>query len=192
MHVLSLLLAGALLTPAEQALVKYIDTHNAEAVALLERVVNINSGTQNHEGVREVGRVFRAELDALGFKTQWVDQKEVNRAGHLVADHPGPGPRILLIGHLDTVFEPDSPFQKFERLNPTQGRGPGAIDMKGGGVVMIHALKALAAAGRLKSMNIVVVMTGDEESAGDPQTAAREVLVKAAHGAAAAIGFEDG
>ena len=180
------------LTSEERAIVQHIDAHQEQALALLERAVNINSGTQNFAGVREVGKVFRAEFDALGFKTQWVDGAAFKRAGHLVAEHPGPGRKILLIGHLDTLFEPDSPFQKFERLSPTQGRGPGAIDMKGGCVVMIHALQALAAAGALKSMNIVVVLTGDEESAGDPQTAAREALVRAAQGAAAAIGFEDG
>ena len=180
------------LTSDERSLATYIDAHNHEALALLERVVNINSGTQNFEGVREVGRAFRAELDALGFNTRWVDGGPFKRAGHLVGDHPGTGPRILLIGHLDTVFEKDSPFQKFERVDERTARGPGVIDMKGGDVVMIGALKALQAAGVLKSMNVVVVMTGDEEDSGDPLTAAREALVAAAKGADLAIGFEDG
>jgi glutamate carboxypeptidase len=180
------------LTSDERSLATYIDAHNHEALALLERVVNINSGTQNFEGVREVGRAFRAELDALGFNTRWIDGGPFKRAGHLVADHPGTGPRILLIGHLDTVFEKDSPFQKFERVDERTARGPGVIDMKGGDVVMIGALKALQAAGVLKSMNVVVVMTGDEEDSGDPLTAAREALMAAAKGADLAIGFEDG
>ena len=180
------------LTSDERSLGTYIDAHNHEALALLERVVNINSGTQNFEGVREVGRAFRAELDALGFNTRWVDGAPFKRAGHLVADHPGTGPRILLIGHLDTVFEKDSPFQKFERVDERTARGPGVIDMKGGDVVMIGALKALQAAGVMKSMNVVVVMTGDEEDSGDPLSAAREALVAAAKGADLAIGFEDG
>src|SRR3990170_5176807 len=102
--------AGAL-TPAERALTTFIDANNEAALALLERVVNINSGTMNFAGVQEVGKVFRAEFDGLGFKTEWVDGAPFGRAGHLVAEHPGQGPRILLIGHLDTVFEPDSPFQ---------------------------------------------------------------------------------
>jgi glutamate carboxypeptidase len=180
------------LSANERKLVTYIDAHNAEGLALLERVVNINSGTQNHEGVREVGRIFRSELDALGFTTQWVPQDEVNRAGHLVADHAGTGPRILLIGHLDTVFEPDSRFQKLEHIDANTARGPGVIDMKGGDVIIVQALKALRAAGLLKSMNIIVVMTGDEEDAGLPLAKARAVLVNAAKGAAFAIGFEDG
>jgi glutamate carboxypeptidase len=180
------------LSAEEQAMVKYIDGQNAEALALLERVVNINSGSMNVDGVRAVGKVFREQLDALGFKTRWVDGAAFKRAGHLVADHPGAGPRILLIGHLDTVFEPDSPFQKFERIDETSARGPGIIDMKGGNVVMIGALKALQAAGALKSMNLVVVLTGDEELTGEPLSAAREALVSSAKGADIALGFENG
>lgn len=183
--------AGAL-TPGERALTTFIDANNEAALALVERVVNINSGTMNFAGVQEVGKVFRAEFDGLGFKTEWVDGAPFGRAGHLVAEHPGRGPRILLIGHLDTVFEPDSPFQKYERISPTAARGPGITDMKGGNVVMLHALKALQSTGQLTSMNIVVVLTGDEESAGRPLTQSRAALVKAAQGADVAIGFEDG
>ncbi len=104
----------------------------------------------------------------------------------------GPGKRFLLIGHLDTVFEPDSPFQKFERLDERRARGPGAIDMKGGDVIIVQALKALKASGALDRMNVTVVMTGDEEASGDPQDAARAALVAAAKGVDVAIGFEDG
>jgi glutamate carboxypeptidase len=179
-------------TPVERALAGYVDAHNGEALAFLERVVNINSGTQNFAGVRRVGDIFRAELDALGFRTEWVDGASFQRAGHLVATHAGTGAPILLIGHLDTVFEPDSPFQKFERLDATTARGPGIIDMKGGDVIIVQALKALDAAGLLKAMPIVVVMTGDEEAAGRPLEKARAALVAAARGARAAIGFEDG
>ena len=137
------------------------------------------------ESLNDLSKLFGAELGRLGFATRWIDGTPFKRAGHLVAEHAGPGPKLLLIGHLDTVFEPDSPFQKFERIRDTAARGPGIIDMKGGNVVMIHALKALEAAGALKSMNVTVVMTGDEESAGDPQSVAREALVEAAKGAAA-------
>jgi glutamate carboxypeptidase len=176
----------------EAAITAYIDAHNDEAIALLERVVNINSGTQNLEGVRQVGAVFRAELDRLGFKTEWVDGAAWQRAGHLIATHPGTSPKILLVGHLDTVFERDSPFQKFVPVDAKTARGPGIIDMKGGDVIIVQALKALDAAGLLKTLNISVVMTGDEEAAGRPLGRAREALVAAAKGAAVAIGFEDG
>jgi glutamate carboxypeptidase len=178
--------------PVEKKIVAAVDARNADALALLERVVNINSGTQNLAGVRRVGDVFRAELNALGFKTQWVDGASWERAGHLIAEHPGSSPKIVLIGHLDTVFEPDSPFQKFERLDANTARGPGIIDMKGGDVIIVHALKALEAAGVLKSMHVTVVMTGDEEEPGRPRPRARAALVAASMGAQAAIGFEDG
>jgi glutamate carboxypeptidase len=180
------------LTRDEQAIVTYIDAHNQESLDLLEGAVNINSGTMNFDGVRAVGDIFRAEFDSLGFTTKWIDGAPFGRAGHLVADHPGPGPRILLIGHLDTVFERDSPFQKFERLDERTARGPGIIDMKGGNVVMIGALAALKATGALKSMNVIAVLTGDEELTGEPLAVARAALVEAAKGADIAIGFEDG
>lgn len=182
----------ATLSPEERSLVHYIDQHREDAVELLKRVVNVNSGTENFAGVRQVGAIFRAEFDALGFQTRWVDGTSWNRAGHLIADHPGVGARLLLIGHLDTVFAPDSPFQQYEAIDAKTARGPGIIDMKGGDVIIVQALKALDAAGLLKHMNVSVVMTGDEEAAGHPLQAARAALVEAAQGATAAIGFEDG
>jgi glutamate carboxypeptidase len=181
------------LTREERAMAAFIDANQADAIALLERAVNINSGTQNLEGIRKVGALFRAEFDALGFTTTWVNQDEVKRAGHLVAERKGNGgPKVLLIGHLDTVFEPDSPFQKFERLPGNKAKGPGIIDMKGGNVIIVTAMKALKAAGLLDSLHIVVVMTGDEESAGRPLRVARKALIDAAQGTVAGLGFEDG
>ena len=176
----------------EPGIARWIDAHDGEALVLLERAVNINSGTDNLAGVGQVGALFKAEFDALGFKTTWIDGAPFGRAGHLIATHAGPGPKILLIGHLDTVFPADSPFQKFERLDARTAKGPGIIDMKGGDVIIVQALKALNAAGLLASMNVVVVMTGDEEDTGRPLVRARAALAEAATGAAAALGFEDG
>ena len=180
------------MTNQEKAIATFVDAHDAEGVALLEKVVNINSGTGNHDGVREVGKVFQAEFDALGFKTTWVDGAAFQRAGHLVAVHAGTGPKILLIGHLDTVFEKDSPFQKFQRTTGSMATGPGVIDMKGGDVVILQAMKALKSVNALASMNIVVVMTGDEEDGGRPLELSRKALVDAAKGAQYALGFENG
>jgi len=180
------------LSSTEQAIVAAVNAKGGEGLALLERLVNINSGTMNFAGVREVGRLLRAEFDALGFETRWVDGAPFGRAGHLVAERTGAGPRILLIGHLDTVFEPSSPFQRFERLSDTTARGPGIIDMKGGDVIMLHALKALSSAGVLGEMSITAVFTGDEEDSGDPLTLARAELIAAASRSQFAIGFEDG
>ncbi|MBP9897267.1 MAG: M20/M25/M40 family metallo-hydrolase [Gemmatimonadales bacterium] len=183
---------GVTLTRTERAIVTAVDRRNADGLALLERLVNINSGTANHAGVRQVGALLRERLDALGFTTRWEDATAVDRAGHLVAEHRGPGPKLLLIGHLDTVFEPGSPFQRFERLNDTTARGPGVIDMKGGDVIILQALTALKEAGALDGMHVVAYFSGDEEDAGRPLTEARRVLREVAQGAIAAIGLENG
>ena len=180
------------LTRIERALQAHASSHELEALSVLERIVNINSGTQNAAGVREVGRILRAEYDALGFTTRWVDGAAFGRAGHLVAERTGTGPRVLLIGHLDTVFEPDSPFQRWERVNDSTAKGPGSTDMKGGDVIMLFALKALNASGQLARMSITVILNGDEEAPGEPIALARKTLIDEGARAQIAIGFEDG
>lgn len=182
------------LEDTEAAAVRSVEGGVESAVALLRSSVDINSGTMNFAGVREVGRLFRARFEEVGFHVRWVDGTPWGRAGHLVARRPGAGsgPRILLIGHLDTVFEPDSPFQHFENLDDVHGAGPGVIDMKGGIVVMLLALGALADAGALDALSFTVVLTGDEEKPGHPLAAARADLRAAAEWADVAIGFEDG
>jgi glutamate carboxypeptidase len=190
-----LALAGAApppLSPVERRIAARVDSKTPEAESLLARAVDTNSGTMNFDGVRAVGALFRAELDRLGFRTRWVDGAPFHRAGHLVAEHPGHGTRILLIGHLDTVFENDSPFRRFERLPDGRAKGPGVIDMKGGDVIIVSALDALRQAGVLEGMSIAVVMTGDEEKAGEPLAEARKEVMALAERSDVAIGFEDG
>ena len=183
------------LSPVEKKLVQRIDHRLPESLALLERAVDINSGTSNLAGVREVSKLFAAELDAMGFESRWVDGAAFGRSGHLVATRgeTKPGlPKVVLVGHLDTVFEPDSPFQRFQHLDDSTATGPGVIDMKGGDVIALLALRALHDTGELDHLRVSVVMTGDEENPGHPIEAARAALVAAAQGADAAIGFEDG
>ncbi len=182
------------LTPAERRIAAAVDRGTPAALGLLERTVNINSGTMNFEGVRAVARLFEPEFADLGFTTRWVAGAGWGRAGHLIATRPGRagGLRVLLVGHLDTVFERDSPFQRFERLTDSTARGPGVIDMKGGDVIMLLALSSLEAAGLLDRFSVTAVLTGDEEKAGEPLALARRDLVAAAEHADVAIGFEDG
>mgnify|MGYP001817151802 FL=1 len=174
----------------EQRMVEWIDANAEAAIALLEETVNISSGTMNHDGVREVGVVMRRELDAVGLDTEWIDMSETNRAGHLFGRKlSGDGKRFLLIGHLDTVFEADDAFQAFERDGNT-AKGPGVEDMKGGNVVMIYALKALAEVGALEDIPVVLAYTGDEEKTGSPLAIARRDLIEAGEWADIALGFE--
>lgn len=197
---LILLVAAVLLVPGaaaqslsetEEEIAAYVETHTDEAIDFLERVVNVNSGTMNHEGVRAVGQIFREEFDVLGFETRWIDMPDsVDRVGHLFATREGDrGPRLLLIGHLDTVFEEDSPFQRFERQD-TIATGPAVNDMKGGNVLVLYALKALDAAGALDGAHITVAFTGDEEKPGDPISVSRGPLIETAKASDVALGFE--
>src|SRR5688572_8384087 len=149
--------AAAKLAPAESRMVQTVDAEQERTVAMLEKWVNQNSGTLNAEGVRKVGDMVRAELEPLGFKVEWIDMSAAGRSGHLVARHPGKGKKMLLIGHLDTVFEPDSPFQRWERKGD-MGVGPGAGDDKGGIAVIVAALRAMHRAGTLKNADITVFL----------------------------------
>jgi glutamate carboxypeptidase len=183
--------AHAQLSDAEQRIVAAVKQRSPAALELLEKSVRINSGTLNPEGVRATGEVFRAEFESLGFKTRWIDMPpEMKRAGHLAAVHEGTsGRRILLLGHLDTVFEKGSSVPLWERRGD-KVRGQGVHDMKGGDVVMIEALRALQSVGALKDARIEVLLTGDEERTGSPKELARADMVAAAKRADVALSFE--
>ena len=179
------------LTRTEKKIVKSVEANNYEAIDFLKDVVNINSGTMNHEGVKKVGMVFKKAYDAINFDTRWIDMSEVNRSGHLFAEtHGKKGKKLLLIGHLDTVFEADSPFQEFQMINDSIASAPGGNDMKGGDVIMLYALKALAQNGLLKDAQIIVAYNGDEESAGHPLSISRGDLIEAGKRSDIALGFE--
>ena len=186
--------SGGDLTAEERRISAAVDERSPEAIAFLQRITDMNSGTMNPVGVREVGRMFEKELADLGFETRWIDMPpEMGRAGHLFAEiDGGSGKRVLLIGHLDTVYESDSPFQRYEILEDGQARGPGVADMKGGDVVILYALRALADAGVLENARIIVALLGDEEATGDPLTVSRADLYDAARRSDAALGFEGG
>ncbi|WP_447758944.1 M20/M25/M40 family metallo-hydrolase [Sphingopyxis fribergensis] len=183
--------AHAKLSKAESAMAKTVETEQARSLDLLEKLVNQNSGSQNLEGVEKVGQMMRTELEPLGFKVEWKPMRDTGRAGHLIATHVGKqgAKRLLLIAHLDTVFEPDSPFQKFTRKGD-MGEGPGAGDDKGGMVVIVAALRAMKAAGTLRDANIEIHMTGDEEDSGTPIEKARADLIDAGKRSDVALDFE--
>ncbi|WP_108247106.1 M20/M25/M40 family metallo-hydrolase [Muricauda brasiliensis] len=180
------------LSRTEKKIVSTIEQNNAEAIDFLEKVVNINSGTLNAKGVKEVGMVFKDAFDQIGFETNWIEMPaEMNRSGHLFAETTGnKGKKLLLIGHLDTVFEEDSPFQTFEMVNDSIAHAPGGNDMKGGDVIVLYALKALSENGLLENAQIVVAFTGDEESTGKPLSISRKDLIDAAKRSDIALGFE--
>ena len=190
------LLSAQSLGKSELALRGWIAAHREEQIALLQRMVDIPSGSLNVAGVQRVGALYRAELDRLGFATRWIDlPAEMHRGGHLVAERRGArtpkrgGKRLLLIGHFDTVFE--GAGQRFTRSDSTAS-GAGTSDMKGGDVILLYALKALAATGQLDQMDVRVVITGDEEATGRPLDVTRRPLIDAAKQSAVALSFEGG
>ena len=171
----------------EQKIISYVDAHKDEAIALLEKIVNIESPTQNLQGVKDVGLVFKSEFETLGLTAKWIEMPpEMKRAGHLIAETKGTkGKRILLLGHLDTVLS----GEKFRREG-NQAFGTGSSDMKAGDVVMLYALKALQNSGALKDSQIIVMFTGDEEASGRPQEISRGDMFAAAKRSDLALSFE--
>ena len=192
--------ATSSLTPVEQRMADNVDANNAADVALLEQLVNINSGTMHLAGVLAIKDILVPRFETLGFRVKWVPMDTLtHRAGDLVAEHPCPeseghcGKRLLLIGHMDTVFEPSSPFQRYSIVPGSNGKiatGPGVADMKGGLVVMLAALRAMEFAGVLRNTEIRIVLSGDEERFGDPVEVARRDLVEAAKQSDVALEFE--
>ncbi len=181
------------LSKNEKKVIEIIDKNNDDAINLLEKIVNINSGSLNLKGVKKVGEVLSTEYESIGFKSNWIPMpEEVNRAGHLFCElNTGnvTGKKLLLIGHLDTVFEEDSPFQEFKREGNTV-YGPGVDDMKGGNIIIYAALKSLYEAGLLKNTQIIVAFSGDEESVGKPLSISRRDLIAASKRSDIALGFE--
>ncbi len=175
------------LSPEEQKIASYIDAHQSEQIALIEKVVNLQSPTENIAGVKQVGMVFKSQLESLGFTAKWIDMPvDMTRAGHLLAERKGTkGKRLLLLGHIDTVLS----GEKFKRES-NRAFGTGTVDMKAGDVVLLYALKALDAAGVLNDARIVVMLTGDEETAGRPLAISRGDMISAAKNADLALSFE--
>jgi len=188
----ALTLAGQSLTPEQQNIVAAVNADTDDSLRLLEQLVNINSGTLNAAGVRRVKDVLQPRFEELGFTCRFIPMEEVHRAGHLECERKGShGKRVLLIGHMDTVFEPSNPFQKFERKGDI-AVAPGSEDMKGGLAIILSSLKALNSVGALNGANITVFLTGDEERHGEPLSISRRDLIAAGKRSDAALEFEAG
>ncbi len=181
------------LSRLEKKILTHIDNNNSQAIDLLEKVVNINSGSLNIKGVKKVGVIFSDAFKAIGFTPSWKDMPDdMKRAGHLFCEiNKGKvkGKKLLLIGHLDTVFEEDSPFQLYTKEGDMV-YGPGVDDMKGGDIIILYALKALYEVGALKNTQIIVAFSGDEEKAGSPISLSRKDMIEAAKRSDIALGFE--
>jgi len=175
------------LNDVEESILSRVDEQFESTVDLLAKVVDIPSATENLDGVRQMSRVYESEFAKIGFEARWVPlPAESGRAGHFVAETSGNHrPRILFIGHLDTVLEEEG-WKREDDL----AYGSGIADMKGGNAIILAALSALHAEGRLDERQIIVVFTGDEESPGEPLPVVRETLIDAARRSDVALAYE--
>jgi len=162
------------LTAAEQEMLAWIDLRQDKMLAELATHVEINTGTDNIPGIDRYRQMLASDMAQLGFATREYHSRPmavmscsggtVAVADHLVASRQGnKANRILLNGHMDTVFSPNDDFQTLTVMEDGTLHGPGVADMKGGIVVMLYALRALDAAGRLDGASITVLFNSDEE-----------------------------
>jgi glutamate carboxypeptidase len=174
-------------TPESHGLLGWLGEHEAEMLALLARLVSVNSHSLNKRGVDAVARLLRTEAENAGFA---VEVHGGSRLGdNMVFYSKACGEsesRILLCGHMDTVFPPDSGFTTYSE-DAERAYGPGVIDMKGGLVAGLYALKALDAHGALDDLPVAFVFNSDEEI-GSPDS--RELILEEAKRAAMALVFE--
>ncbi|KYL31388.1 peptidase M20 [Pseudoalteromonas agarivorans] len=189
------LTSHAALNKNEREIVKQVEQNMPQALEEIKQAVNINSGSLNIEGVKKVGALASEQLKAIGFEVEWLDGSAFNRAGHVLAAHKSKNPdaiKILMIGHLDTVFAQHDNFTTYKQIDEHTASGPGVADMKGGNTIIITALKSLQALNLLENVSVKVLLTGDEESSGRPLSLSKKAIVDAAIWADVALGFENG
>lgn len=187
----------------EQVIMASLSERKEEMIALLKEIVEINSGSRNAAGIDRVGKILSARLIRMGFREEFISakaetvdvagEKKIRTSGpHRILRKAGKGKKILLMGHLDTVFEPESGFLKLIRFAGTSGDsaiGPGTADMKGGLVVILFALEALDKAGVLKDRDVTVFFNGDEETG---SKTSKERIFQEAKRADYCLNFEEG
>jgi glutamate carboxypeptidase len=183
--------ARAELDGDEAAIRDSIYARRGTMVETLSGYVDRNTGTWNTEGLTSFASTLAEELEALDFEveiepgaTLELPGRPGARTGPRVFAHRpqrlriAPGPKVLLVGHMDTVLEPASPFQRLEvdAASPDHATGPGVIDMKGGLVVLLEALRALRDSGDLNRTAFTVLLDSDEEigSLGSRASSARD------------------
>lgn len=165
-------------------------------LTLLAELVETNTHADNDDGIARCHALLQPRIEGLGLIVERVSSEGVSPRDparaitrrHLLAHTPEKAgrPTVLFMGHLDTVFPVDDPFQRLERLGD-EWRGPGVSDMKGGIVTALLTLRLLRDAGRLDDVNWRLILASDEEQ-GSPT--ALPVLERAARGVDVALCFE--
>lgn len=173
----------------KKSLIAFVEKSEKEQFRLLEQLVLQQSFSRFKEGVDGVGRMIAASLKGTGMSLEVVPESEVGDQLIFRSHAYRTGlPSLLLIGHMDTVYPVDSPFDWYE----DDGRkvfGPGVIDMKGGLVCAIFAIKALAGCRLLEKIPLTFICNSDEEI-GSPASA--PLIRTEAERSLLGLGFECG
>lgn len=130
---------------------------------MLERLVNKDSGSQYKKGVDAVGKIISNEFKLLNYKVDVVEQQDVGN--HLILRHnESKNPKIMILGHLDTVYKEGTVKERPFVIRGTRAYGPGVIDMKGSHVILLYAIKSLIDAGEIDAVkNVHILLNSDEE-----------------------------
>jgi len=151
-----------------------IEKNIGAQLRLLEKLVSIDSGSGNIKGVNAVSEVIKQELLDLGFSVRLFSYE--NAGNCLVADFANDHSKILLLGHMDTVFPDGEAANRPFTIKGDRAYGPGVLDMKGGVSQMIFALKALKEHG--VSLDRVQVLLGGDEEVGHPNSDVVKIMEK--------------
>ncbi|WP_371364394.1 Carboxypeptidase G2 [Sporomusa rhizae] len=169
---------------------QFIDEHREEMLALWQELVNMESGSQNKPGIDAVAGRIQQVLASQGAVTRII---EMEQAGNMLIGEIGADrkePKVLFLGHMDTVFPAGTVANRPFTIREGVAYGPGVLDMKGGIVAALYAMKALQAA-RYNARPLKMILAGDEEVAHVKSNAADAFLTEA-RGAAAAFNCETG
>lgn len=168
---------------------KKVDEYNNDMISLLEKLVNIDSGRDNPEGIDKVAHAVGDILNSIGFKVEYLEHPGV--CTHVLARKEGTGKKnAMVIGHIDTVFSKGTAAKRPFTIKDGKAYGPGVLDMKGGVVIALSALKALSDLD-WNEKNITVLFCGDEES-GHPVLNTPELFTKESKGKDAVFNMETG
>lgn len=162
---------------AETATLAAAESYTAAFLDDLQTLVNIDSGSYTPAGVEQVAAVLRPRFEAEGCAVQ---MRAGERYGpQLIARRRGTGHgRVLLIGHMDTVFADNEAVRRPFSVRDGRAYGPGVFDMKSGLLVVLYALRLLNAAGEAPYAELLIICNADEEIGSPESTAVIEELAR--------------
>lgn len=140
----------------------FIDKSQKEMLDLWEELVNIESGSHNKKGIDSVAEIVKNILDSSGFNTKVMNFEKAGNSIVGELSNNSSEKRICFTGHMDTVFKDGTVEKRPFTIKDSKAYGPGVIDMKGGIIVLLYAIKALNSIG-YKKRPLKVVLLGDEE-----------------------------